>query len=89
MRRDAKSDLNQKEMVRRLRLRGYTVRHTHTIGRGFPDLVVGRNGVTLLVEAKRYGGKLTPQEREFFETWRGAAIIAYSADDVIAWFEGG
>lgn len=87
MRRAAKSDGNQKQIVRELRTLGFTVRHTHTIGQGFPDLVVGRNGITLLVEVKRDGEKLTPQEREFFEAWRGAAIVASDAEQVIAAFE--
>lgn len=83
MRRAAKVDLNQQEIVRVLRTAGFTVRHTHTIGKGFPDLVVGRWDTNLLVEVKREGEKLTADEREFFETWKGAVIIATSAEQVI------
>lgn len=86
MRRAAKVDLNQRQMVEQLRACGFTVRHTHTIGKGFPDLIVGRWDINLLVEVKREGEKLTPDEREFFETWKGAAIIATSAEQVIAEF---
>ncbi len=88
MRRAAKVDLNQQEIVRVLRAAGFTVRHTHTIGQGFPDLVVGRLETNLLVEVKRPGEKLTADEREFFDTWRGSVIIAHDAEDVVEWFSG-
>lgn len=86
MRRAARVDANQKQMVEELRSAGFTVRHTHMIGEGFPDLVVGRWDVNLLVEVKQEGEKLTPDERVFFETWKGAAIVATSAEQVIAEF---
>lgn len=82
MRRAAKIDLNQKEIVLQLRMMGYTVRHTHTIGKGFPDIVIGRASRNLLVEIKRKGESLTPDEREFFETWKGAVIIGYDAEQI-------
>jgi len=87
MRRDAKVDLNQKDIVRKLRAMGYSVRHTHTIGKGFPDLVIGRHGVNLLVEVKRKGEKLTQDEQDFFEIWRGLVIIGYDAEQINSYFE--
>jgi Holliday junction resolvase len=88
MRRAAQEDANQKQIVRELRAAGFTVRHTHTIGKGFPDLVVGKNGMNLLVEVKRAGKTLTADEREFFETWQGHVIIATCAEDVVDTFNG-
>jgi len=82
-----KIDLNQREIVQGLRALGYTVRPTHTIGRGFPDLAIGKAGLTLLVEVKRPGEKLTADEIEFFETWRGAAIIGISVEQIHSEFE--
>ncbi len=77
-----KVDGNQREIVEGLRALGYSVRHTHIVGKGFPDLVVGKFGFTLLVEVKRAGEKLTPDEKDFFETWTGAAIIGTSVEHI-------
>lgn len=77
-----KVDLNQKEIVRGLRALGYTVRHTHQAGKGFPDLAIGKFSRTLLVEVKRPGEKLTADEIEFFEMWQGAAIIGIGVEQI-------
>ena len=82
MRRAAKVDLNQRQIVRELRAMGFSVRHTHTIGQGFPDLVIGKGGVNLLVEVKREGEQLTADEKEFFASWNGYVIIGYSAEQI-------
>lgn len=87
MRRRAKSDANQMQIMRELRALGFSVCSTHTIGKGFPDLAVGRNDVTLLVELKTENGTLTEDERTFFEVWRGAAIVAQTTEEIVAWFE--
>lgn len=49
MRRRARVDDNQAEIVKVLRQLGATVRPTHTVGDGFPDLVVGWRGKNYLV----------------------------------------
>lgn len=77
-----KVDANQKEIVYGLRALGYSVRQTHTIGKGFPDIVIGRDGNNLLVEIKRPGEHLTPDEREFFEIWKGNVIIGTSVEEI-------
>lgn len=82
-----KVDLNQQQIVAELRALGYSVRHTHTIGHGFPDIAIGRKGVTVLVEIKRPGEKLTADEKEFFEIWKGAAIVATSTEQIHEQFE--
>lgn len=82
MSRIRKVDLNQKEIVRELRAMGYSVRHTHIIGKGFPDIVIGGYGCNLLVEIKRPGEPLTSDEKDFFETWKGIAIIGYNAEQI-------
>jgi len=87
MRRAAKVDLNQKQVVRELRAMGFSVRHTHTIGQGFPDLVIGKGGVNLLVEVKREGEKLTEDEQNFFALWSGAAIVGYNAEQIVKSFD--
>lgn len=41
-------DRNQPEIVEALRKAGASVGHTHGVGQGFPDVVVGVNGLTLV-----------------------------------------
>jgi hypothetical protein len=81
-----KVDRNQKGMVRGLRALGYSVRHTHIIGKGFPDIAIGKHGRTVLVEIKMEGESLTPDECTFFDEWNGAAIIGVTVEQVHAEF---
>lgn len=52
MRRAARIDTNQPEIVKGLRDRGCVVAHLHTIGRGVPDICVGFGGRNYLFEIK-------------------------------------
>lgn len=85
-----KVDRNQREMVASLRAIGFRVAHTHTIGKGFPDIVVcGRNWLTdewpvSLVEIKTLKGDLSPDEKVFHEEWEpGKIVIARRPSDVM------
>lgn len=81
-------DANQPEIVARLREVGASVTPTHEIGRGFPDLAVGFRGTTYLIEVKD-GSKppskrrLTPDEQEWHETWRGQVAIIETVEDAL------
>lgn len=75
-------DKNQPEIVKAFRDRGCYVAHTHNAGAGFPDIVVGCNGVTVLVEIKSKGGKLNEKQRAFFEVFTGACEVVYNEADV-------
>lgn len=87
--RARKVDDNQKTLVKQIRqLPGVTVRHTHTIGEGFPDLAIGFRGTTYLAEVKDptkppSARKLTPDEEKFHAEWTGQIAIIQTIDDVI------
>lgn len=83
MRWDAKVDKNQKEIISALRSAGATVMVLHRVGQGCPDLACGFRGKNHFLEVKAPGGKLTPAEKEFFETWRGQASIVHSQDEAL------
>lgn len=73
MRRAAKVDDNQEEIVKALRAVGATVQTLAAVGKGVPDLLVGYQGKTILVEVK--DGKKSPSERRLTEDqlkWHGA-----------------
>ena len=89
MRRAARVDDNQSQIVDALRAIGATVRVV-TQGGGLPDLLVGFRGHTILMEVKD-GDKppskraLTPAEQKFFDEWRGGLVVVVnSIDEAIA-----
>ena len=73
MRRAAKVDANQEQVVAILRAAGATVQSLAAIGHGCPDLLVGWGGKTLLMEVK--DGNKVPSARKLTEDqikWHGA-----------------
>jgi len=81
-RKAAKVDSNQGEIVEYLRACGFTVTSTANVGNGFPDLVVGKYGLTFILEVKSKKGKLRKSQEEWFEDWRGHAIVVRNMEDV-------
>jgi hypothetical protein len=88
MRRAAKIDRNQPEIVKALRAIGCTVAITSAVGQGFPDLVVARSRRNWLIEVK--DGRLPPSAREltadqveFHARWAGQIDVINSVDEAI------
>jgi hypothetical protein len=84
-RRAAKVDANQRVIVDVLRANGASVTHTHQIGKGFPDIVVGYRGNNYLMEIKDGDKapsqrKLTPDEEAWHLGWRGTVNIVDSPE---------
>jgi hypothetical protein len=81
-------DGNHAEVVQALKQIGASVLDIHDIGHGAPDLVVGFRAVNLLLEVKDgrkppSARKLTPDEKIFFDGWRGPIYIVYSPVDAV------
>jgi hypothetical protein len=75
-----RADGNQAEIVAALRAVGCKVVPTHTIGQGFPDLVIDWHGRTALMEIKDptqdpNKRKLTPAQKEFHAAWTGPIYV--------------
>lgn len=71
-----KRDGNHDHIKHSLKKIGCSVADTADMGDGFPDLVVGCRGINYLFEVKDPAAsnqrrKLTPDQRVFFEGWRG------------------
>lgn len=80
MRRAAKVDRNQAEIVLELRRAGASVQPIHTLGQGVPDLLVGFQGKNFILEVKDgerppSEQKLTPDEAEWHRKWRGEVAV--------------
>ena len=58
MRRDAKVDQNQQEIITALRQIGASVYPLHFAGKGCPDLLVGFRGRNYLIFVKTERGRL-------------------------------
>jgi Holliday junction resolvase len=79
-------DINQKAIVEHLRAMGASVFHLHEVGKGCPDLLVGINNQTILVEVKRDAkATFTPQQIEFQGNWKGSPVVRInSVEEAIA-----
>ncbi|KAA0089337.1 hypothetical protein CIW54_07680 [Paraburkholderia sp. T12-10] len=89
MRRAAKVDGNQSDIVAALRKVGASVTPIHTVGNGCPDLAVGFRGRTVLFEVKDpkqppNKRRLTDDEAIWFGTWKGEAHVVETAEQAIA-----
>ena len=90
MRRAAKTDRNQSEIVAALRKVGATVQSLAAVGDGVPDLLVGFRRVTYLLEVK--DGKrppsareLTPDQVQWHTNWFGGqCVVVTSAAEALA-----
>ncbi len=83
-----KADDNQVKVAEAFRRLRWSYKHTHTIGKGFPDGIAGYNGVNYLIEIKdgskvKSQRKLTEDEQKFHDEWKGQVVIIESVDDVI------
>ena len=88
MRRAAKTDENQAEIVAALRLVGWSVLPLHAVGKGCPDLLVAKGEQTFLMEVKDgakppSARKLTPDQVEFHAAWRGRIVVVCSVREAM------
>jgi Holliday junction resolvase len=88
VRRAAKVDANQTEIVNALRQVGASVQSLASTGKGCPDLLVGFRGVNWLLEIKdgqkvRSARKLTEDQVVWHQTWRGKVYIVESVDQAL------
>ena len=78
----AKVDGTQKAVVEALRAYGWTVVSLSRMGGGVPDLLIAKDGRTVLVEVKTKKGKLRFAQEAFLATWPGSWSILRSVQDV-------
>ena len=88
MRRRAKTDANQSDIVAVLREMGVSVQSLAEVGAGCPDLLCGWRGRNYLLEVK--DGSKPPSERiltrdqvDWHSTWPGQVEVVYSVSDAI------
>ena len=89
MRRAARTDENQEQIVKALRAVGASVQSLAAVGHGVPDLLVGYQGKNILIEIK--DGNKTPSKRKltddqvkWHDNWNGGAVAVVESVDA-AW----
>lgn len=88
MRRAAKVDDNQAQIVDALRMVGATVQLLHAVGKGCPDLLVGYRGNNYTLECKDgakppSARKLTADQIEWHRDWRGQVAVVTDAREAL------
>lgn len=89
MRRAARVDANHEAVVSALRAAGASVQSLAPIGKGCPDLLVGKGPCLWLIEVKDgqkppSARQLTPDQKQWMQTWRGPMpTIAYGPEDAL------
>ena len=87
MRRAAKIDANQPEIVEAFRSMGCDVLHTHTLGKGAPDLFVAWSGIWLAIEVKTQRGTLTEAQERLYAGLKTRPRIVRNVDEARATVE--
>lgn len=88
MRRAAKVDANQNDIVLALRKIGCTVQPLHAVGAGCPDLLACLGSRVVLLEVKD-GAKppseraLTPDQVRWHRKWTGPLYVVETVEDAI------
>jgi hypothetical protein len=74
------SDQSAKGIVAALRKAGATVEYINAnYGRaGVPDLIVGVNGTTYLMECKTGKAKLSDKQEAWHRAWKGGPLVTVS-----------
>lgn len=88
MRKAAKTDSNQNEVVTALRAIGASVQSLAATGKGVPDLLVGYRGINYLMEVKDgnkvpSAQKLTIDQEHWHSLWRGSVHIVNSTNQAL------
>ena len=82
VRRAARRDTNEPEIIEALRAVGATVQSLDE--RGVPDLVVGFRQSTYLLEVKTAKGKLTKDQVVWHAAWKGQVAVVRTVEEALA-----
>lgn len=86
MRKAARVDENQNEIVSALQRAGCSVQILSSVGQGCPDILVGMAGTNWILEIKNSARspskrKLTPEQKQWHAAWKGQVNVVETIDD--------
>lgn len=83
MRRAAKVDANQDQVVSALRAAGASVQSLAPIGKGCPDLLVAFRGDMYLMEVKQGKGKVNEMQTKWHGDWKADVYVVYGPEEAL------
>jgi Holliday junction resolvase len=83
VRRAAKVDMTQDQIVSALRAAGATVQSLAQVGKGCPDLLVARRGEMYLIECKTGKAKPNELQQKWHIEWNAPVFVVYGAEDAL------
>lgn len=83
MRRRAKVDGNQPEIVEAIRAAGWSVQSLAMVGKGCPDLLIGKGWLHAILELKIPGEKLNDLQKDWHGRWHGEVYTVESIADAM------
>jgi hypothetical protein len=85
MRRAAKVDANQDQIVQALKAAGATVQSLAPIGHGCPDILCGFRGANLLMEIKNPDGRdrVEKDQTRWHIEWNAPVHVVRTPDDAL------
>jgi hypothetical protein len=76
-----RADLNQFEIIQKLRSIGVSVQPLYVVGFGCPDILAGWQNKNFLMEIKTDKGKLDDYQKKFMENWKGQVAVIHSWEE--------
>jgi len=77
-----RTDKNQQEIINAMRKMGAIVMDLSKVGKGCPDLLVGINNKTALVEVKSSSkAKYTIHQEKWLQAWNGGTVARIDSID--------
>lgn len=83
MKRAAKVDANQDQIVSALRAAGASVQSLAPIGKGCPDILVARAGQMWLMEVKQEKGQTNDLQKRWHIAWCADVHVVRSPDEAL------
>jgi Holliday junction resolvase len=83
MRRAARVDANQEQIVSALRAAGASVQSLAPIGKGCPDILVAFRGDMFLMEVKQGKGKPNDLQKTWHEAWKAGVHVVYGPEEAL------
>jgi hypothetical protein len=89
VRRAAHIDDNQPAIVQALLAAGYSVQSLAGVGVGCPDLVVGAEGINVLMEVKNPNklagnAEMKPEQLGWHRRWKGQVCVVHDEAEALA-----
>lgn len=83
MRRAAKVDTNQTQIVSALEAAGATVQSLAAIGKGCPDILAAFRGDMWLMEIKHGNGKTNDLQKKWHIEWNAPVHVVYGPEEAL------